>query len=142
MATSPSGAFLEERCKVGCTDDANDVVAEVGDAMDINAIVKRSPKGVSKGSGRSTQSSCVGVTSRSDSDPNVASPGTTGSRTGDSNGRSKREFKCKCHKCREFGLGMRSRKLGAFEASRRGLARWRSDQCCERNREIQSGIDL
>ena len=31
----------------------NDVVAEAGDAMDVSAILKRSPKGASKRSGRS-----------------------------------------------------------------------------------------
>ena len=55
-----------------------------------------------------------------DRDPNVARcPRTTGSRTGDSNGRSKRKFKCKCHKCGEFVLDMRSRTVGAFKASMR-----------------------
>ena len=33
--------------------DTNDVMAEAGDAMDVNAILKRSLKGASKGSGKS-----------------------------------------------------------------------------------------
>ena len=50
---------------------------------------------------------------------------STGTRIGDSKGKSKREFKCKCHKHSEFRLGMYSREGSAFEASKRGLAETR-----------------
>ena len=36
--------------------DMNDVVAEAGDAMDVDAIVKRSPNDASESSGRSKNS--------------------------------------------------------------------------------------
>ena len=39
--------------------DTNDVVAEAGDVMDANMIVKGSPKGASDGSGRSNDSEFV-----------------------------------------------------------------------------------
>ena len=64
---SLSCVFPEEQRKVGCADDGgfgvfvgtNDVEAEAGDAMDVSAILKRSPKGASKGSGRSKDSEFV-----------------------------------------------------------------------------------
>ena len=45
-----------------------------------------------------------------------------GSRTGDSKGKNKRDFKCKCDKCSEFGLGTYSRKLSAFGSSKSYLS--------------------
>ena len=44
---------------VAFTLDTNGVVAEAGDAMDANMIVKGSPKGASDGSGRSNDSAFV-----------------------------------------------------------------------------------
>ena len=44
---------------VAFTLDTNDVVAEAGDAMDANMIVKGSPKGACDGSGRSKDSEFV-----------------------------------------------------------------------------------
>ena len=44
---------------VAFTLDTNGVVAEAGDAMDANMIVKGSPKGASDGSGRSNDSEFV-----------------------------------------------------------------------------------
>ena len=79
-----------------------------------------------------------------------------GSRIGDSKGTNEIEFKCKCHKCSEFGLGMYSREVSGVEASKRGLAGTRyidmvsvdlntleigAVLLLERNRKIQSGID-
>ena len=56
VATSLSGVFPEERCKVG---GADDVVAEAGDSMDANMIVKRPPKVASESSGRSKDAEFV-----------------------------------------------------------------------------------
>ena len=39
--------------------DTNDVVAEAGDAMDVNVILKRSSKGASENSGRNRDSEFV-----------------------------------------------------------------------------------
>ena len=146
--------------------DSNDVVAEVGDAMDVTAIVKRSPNDASKCSGRSKDSEfvCWYFKRESDSEHRMCRKKqwehdmgqSKGSRRGDSKGKNEREFKCKYHKCSEFGLGMYFREASAFEASKRGSAETRyvdmasvdlnsleigSVLLPERNREIQMGTD-
>ena len=122
--------------------DTNDVVAEAGDAMDANTILKRSPKGASKGSGKSNDAEFVFCTGKSDSEhPNVArnrnhdKGQSKGSREGDSSGKNRRDFKCKCHKCGKFGLdtyylpGKRAQeRLGRVDIASVDLNA--PDQCC------------
>ena len=66
-----------------------------------------------------------------------------GSRMVDTKGRSKRKFKCICHKCTKFGLGMHSEKRARSKQAREAWQRrdtsiwrvsirmrWRLEQCC------------
>ena len=146
--------------------DTNDMVAEVGDAMYVTAIVKRSPNDVSKCSGRSKDSEfvCWYFKRESDSEHPMCRKKqwehdegqSKGSRRGDNRGKNQKEFKCKYHKCSELGLGMYFREASAFETSKRGLAETGyvdmasldlnsleigSVLLPERNREIQMGTD-
>ena len=144
--------------------DTNDVVAEAGDAMDANMIVKGSPRGASDGSGRSNDSEFVcwycekkvmaNIRMSLQRDHNMAQ--SKGSRMVDNKGRSERRPKCKCHECGKFGLGMSATEASAFEASKRVLAETTyvdmtsvdlntleiaSLSLLERNLEFQSGIE-
>ena len=104
--------------------DTNDVVAEPGDAMNTNAILKsplEGASGVLEGAG--TQRSCAGTARERTSECRKMQR-----RMVDNKRRSKRRLKCKCHECGQFGLGMNSREASVFEASERGLA--------DRSREI------
>ena len=125
--------------------DTNDVVAEAGDAMDANVIVKWSPTGASVGSGRRANI-------RMSQDAEVPQHGTV---EGFEDGRQQRKERI-CHECGKFGLGMNAREASAFEASKRVLAETTyvdmarvdlntleigSVSLLERNRTFQNGIE-
>ena len=101
--------------------DTNDVVAEAGDAMDTNAILKSSLDGASKGSGRSEDSEFVCWYERDD----VARcrETTTWTVEGFEEERTTKEgaregSKCKCHECDDFRPGMNSKEANAFDVSK------------------------